>query len=89
VRRLTRTVIRTRWFDDALLAALSPAAHPRPVAAQLLAAAEGGVELKLRPSGEPIRQVVLLGAGMDSRAWRLPLPPGADSGRIMVFGKGA
>ena len=80
VRRLTRTVIRTRWFDDSLLAALSPAAHPRPIAAQLREAAEGGVRLELRPSGAPIRQVVLLGAGMDSRAWRLPLPPGADSG---------
>lgn len=32
----------------------------------LLAALEGGA-----------RQVVLLGAGMDSRAWRLDLPPGA------------
>ena len=32
----------------------------------LLAALKGGA-----------RQVVLLGAGMDSRAWRLDLPPGA------------
>ena len=78
VRRLTRTVIRTRWFDDGLLAALSPAAHPRPLTAQLAAAPEGGgVSLELGPSGAPIRQVVLLGAGMDSRAWRLALPPGA------------
>lgn len=33
------------------------------------------VRLRLTPNATP-RQVVLLGAGMDTRAWRLRLPPG-------------
>jgi len=62
-----RFPIRVRYFDDALLEALGvldPSGFSPPWKATP------------RPeSGAMPRQVVMLGAGMDTRAWRLPLPP--------------
>lgn len=60
--------IRTKWFDDQLEASLGmPLGH--------LASAGDYVATTAKPGATP-RQVVLLGAGMDSRAWRLKLPAG-------------
>eukprot|EP00884_Botryococcus_braunii_P022273 jgi/Botrbrau1/872/Bobra.0352s0061.1 len=79
-RFVTRIAIRTKWFDDRLLQALSGAA-PGATGLQLRMgpAPSGGegVYVDLHAVALPLpQQVVLLGAGMDSRAWRLPLPPG-------------
>lgn len=91
--------IRTRWFDDQLLAALGRDIVPAavvPSALRGVPAAAGGAEAgssavaeaegpyvvggasgRNGTAAEPPRQVVLLGAGMDSRPWRLDLPEGA------------
>jgi Leucine carboxyl methyltransferase len=79
-----RVAIRTLWFDSQLLAALDPARQPQPLLAELRPGASSvssngsssGVQLRLTANATP-RQVVMLGAGMDTRAWRLQLPPGA------------
>ena len=78
-----RVAIRTLWFDSQLLAALDPARQPQPLLAELRpgdssVGSNGGstVQLRLTANATP-RQVVMLGAGMDTRAWRLQLPPGA------------
>jgi hypothetical protein len=76
-RMVTLIAIRTKWFDDRILQALREGAGPRvAVGLQPDAATRVGVELRVCEPPRPL-QVVLLGAGMDSRAWRLPLPPGA------------
>lgn len=94
--QITRVAIRTLWFDDQLLAALDPARQPQPLLARLQLGSSGSsgggngsgsrgggddsvVSLQLRPNATP-KQVVLLGAGMDTRAWRLQLPPGEYPG---------
>ncbi len=82
-----RVAIRTLWFDTQLLAALDPARQPQPLLAELRprgsAVSSNGsssaVQLGLTANATP-RQVVMLGAGMDTRAWRLQLPPGACGG---------
>lgn len=71
-------------FDKALLEALDTATHPRPLTLDLVVSSNssnggGPVTVVLRPRVVAPCQVVLLGAGMDSRAWRLPLPEGAYS----------
>jgi hypothetical protein len=112
LRKLGRIVIRTKFFDDAILTALgskqnelygplergegAPACAQvgRPAGRRLAGWLAGRVcccgaptLLKARRSSpRSVRatpcaarrsaQVVLLGAGMDSRPWRLALPPG-------------
>jgi Leucine carboxyl methyltransferase len=79
-----RVAIRTLWFDRQLLEALDPARQPQPLLAELQCGGSGAssngsgsaVQLRLTAYATP-RQVVMLGAGMDTRAWRLQLPPGA------------
>lgn len=89
--QITRVAIRTLWFDRQLLAALDAERQPQPLLSDLSIDGGGddtsragggggdcaaGVRLSLRRNATP-RQVVLLGAGMDTRAWRLALPAGA------------
>ena len=84
--QVTRIAIRTLWFDQQLLAALDAARQPQLLRADVVVAGNdgsggggsisaGGVRLQLAANATP-RQVVLLGAGMDTRAWRLALPAG-------------
>lgn len=61
-RSLNRIVVRTLYWDDCIKAALQ---LPCP------AFLDG-----LKAAAAVCKQVVLLGAGMDTRAWRLALPPG-------------
>ena len=72
---MSRIGLRTRWFDQGVVDSLTPGSHPLPVAVTLTPSSPDQVTLSLtlRP---PACQVVLLAAGMDARAWRLPLPPG-------------
>ena len=66
---------RHRWFDAGILEAL--AGEGRGVEVKLVEAKEKGkvrAEISPRGGGEGIQQVVLLGSGMDARAWRLDLP---------------
>jgi O-methyltransferase involved in polyketide biosynthesis len=63
--------VRTRWFDDQLEACLG-----MPLGAAAAAAAAGDYIVAAPPPGRAPRQVVVLGAGMDSRPWRLKLPAG-------------
>eukprot|EP00878_Enallax_costatus_P023758 GHUV01025298.1.p1 GENE.GHUV01025298.1~~GHUV01025298.1.p1 ORF type:complete len:506 (+),score=168.56 GHUV01025298.1:180-1697(+) len=69
-RPVPRLIMRTVFFDDAILAAVgSPSERSSE--------AMGAVLEKCKQQGLPFcRQVVLLGSGMDSRPWRLDLPPG-------------
>ncbi|KAL6749518.1 S-adenosyl-L-methionine-dependent methyltransferase [Haematococcus lacustris] len=67
--RVTRLVMRTLYFDDALRVALGQ--HHRAQAAALRSLAQEAGH------GVGCSQVVLLGAGMDTRAWRLPLASSA------------
>lgn len=69
--------VRTRWFDDEVLAALATG-DGRAVVVRIEVVAEGRVALTMAPpppSATAPRQVVALGAGMDTRPWRLALPP--------------
>ena len=100
---------RHRWFDAGILEALAGEGHG--VEVRLAAAAgraeEGGgpVRVEISPRGGRagrgrgaagrIQQVVLLGSGMDARAWRLPLPGGnavswfdLDSGPVCEIKRG-
>jgi O-methyltransferase involved in polyketide biosynthesis len=68
--KISPIAARTWWVDRSILTALTTPAIPGTkgwLSARLSASARG-------PSSPP-RQLVLVGAGMDSRAWRLPLPP--------------
>lgn len=70
--KVSRIGLRTRWFDQGVVNALTPGNHPLPVSVTLTPGTTNiTVSLSLRP---PARQVVLLAAGMDARAWRLPFP---------------
>lgn len=73
--KINMFAIRTRWFDDQLEASLGMLARQVPSQAK-----DGGI---CRPytaetfhPGYQAKQVVVLGAGMDSRPWRLQLPSG-------------
>ena len=69
--KISQIPARSWWFDRAIMIALtSPAVQATKgwLSARLTSSARG-------PSAPP-RQLVMLGSGMDSRAWRLPLPPG-------------
>lgn len=75
--KISRSAIRTKWYDEQLLAALSQATHPLPLSVHLkVAPGSAGISAVQVQEVSAPRQVVLLGAGMDSRAWRLPLAPG-------------
>lgn len=69
--KISQIAARSWWFDREIMTALTSPAVPGSkgwLSARLTNSARG-------PSAPP-RQVVVLGAGMDSRPWRLPLPPG-------------
>lgn len=68
-QRTLRFPIRVRYFDDAILEALG-AKHAASFSPPWDATPHDAA-----PRATP-QQVVMLGAGMDSRPWRLPLPPG-------------
>jgi Leucine carboxyl methyltransferase len=61
--------------------------HPHPLRLELWPDADGagGVRVALSPNGAVPRQVVLLGAGMDSRAWRLDLPAGGAAATVATL----
>ncbi|KAG2494050.1 hypothetical protein HYH03_007694 [Edaphochlamys debaryana] len=63
--------IRTAEVDEHLMQAVARGS------AAAAAAADGGGG---GSAGEGLRQLVLVGAGLDARAWRLPLAPSAGSG---------
>lgn len=66
-RLIPKLVIRTRFFDDAVLGATGIESVPQHS------------ELTRALGHSPgCTQVVMLGAGMDSRPWRLPLPSGVS-----------
>lgn len=68
--KISQVAARSWWFDRQIMTALTSPAVPASkgwLSARLTNSARG-------PSAPP-RQVVVLGAGMDSRPWRLPLPP--------------
>lgn len=76
--KVGKMAIRTRWFDDQIEAALG-----MPVSATIpgvlrAASAPSRVDLPSyvwsHPDGHEPRQLVMLGAGMDSRPWRMKLP---------------
>lgn len=68
-----RIAIRTKFFDDAVLEGLERASAS--------ASALGGAS----SSTPRILQVVLLGAGYDTRAWRLRPPEGVARDRVVVY----
>ena len=68
-----RIAIRTKFFDDAVLEGLERASAS--------ASALGGAS----SSTPRILQVVLLGAGYDTRAWRLHPPEGVARDRVVVY----
>lgn len=65
--KINLMAIRTKWFDDQLEASLG---MPLPTVAN----PEAEYVASTSSPGNAPRQCVLLGAGMDSRAWRLKLP---------------
>lgn len=68
--KISQVAARSWWFDRQIMTALTSPAVPASkgwLSARLTNSARG-------PSAPP-RQVIVLGAGMDSRPWRLPLPP--------------
>ncbi|PSC68451.1 general transcription factor IIH subunit 2 [Micractinium conductrix] len=70
--------IRTRWFDDQVEAALGmPVSTQVPAclrAPEARPAADRPTYIWTYPAGHEPRQLVMLGAGMDSRPWRMKLP---------------
>lgn len=70
--KISQVAARTWWFDRQLMTALTSPAVP---ASKGWLSARLGSSSSRGPSAPP-RQVVVLGSGMDSRPWRLPLPPG-------------
>ncbi|KAI3429344.1 hypothetical protein D9Q98_005439 [Chlorella vulgaris] len=76
--KIGKMAIRTRWFDDQIQAALGmpvSAGIPGPLRA---ATASEHIDMASyvwrHPDGHQPRQLVMLGAGMDSRPWRMKLP---------------
>jgi O-methyltransferase involved in polyketide biosynthesis len=69
--KISPIAARTWWVDRSILTALTTPAIPGTkgwLSARLSASARG-------PSAPP-QQLVIVGSGMDSRPWRLPMPPG-------------
>lgn len=73
-----KIAVRTRFFDDFILDACSgsPYSPPRRRSRlrRLLSYLFGRNQPPQPPSPDPITQVLILGCGMDTRAWRLQLP---------------
>lgn len=65
--KINKMAIRTKWFDDQLLASLD-----MPLGSLLTL--DNYITSTLPSDGIAPRQVVVLGSGMDSRPWRLRLP---------------
>ena len=66
--------VRTRWFDDVLLDAAAGWTG-RAVVRMVADDAANTVAVSVTPEPcPPVTQVVSLGAGLDARPWRLPLP---------------
>jgi O-methyltransferase involved in polyketide biosynthesis len=72
-----RIAIRTKFFDDAVLEGLERASASASASATALGGASS--------STPRILQVVLLGAGYDTRAWRLRPPEGVARDRVVVY----
>jgi O-methyltransferase involved in polyketide biosynthesis len=68
---LSNISARVWWFDRQILAALAGAPTPGPGAVGASGGAAGAAA-----AAPPLRQVVVLGAGLDARPWRLALPKG-------------
>lgn len=64
-RTVSYTIIRTRYFDDALTAALNSETKQHSLFSELNAFLE-------TQTGDLCEQVVSVGSGFDSRPWRLP-----------------
>ncbi len=67
--RVSNVAVRVAWFDDQINRALAATSSP----------ASSNSDDFVKVGTNTPRQVVVLGAGMDTRPWRLPLPPGAPS----------
>lgn len=76
--KVNMITIRTKWFDDQLEASLGmPLGRIDIITDNLIKSTdEPDYVVSTVKSGNAPRQVVLLGAGMDSRAWRMKLPAG-------------
>ncbi|KAL4434648.1 hypothetical protein ABPG77_002771 [Micractinium sp. CCAP 211/92] len=76
--KVGKMAIRTRWFDDQIEAALGMPVSTHIPACLRVAGAPMSVDLGAyvwtHPQGHEPRQLVMLGAGMDSRPWRMKLP---------------
>ncbi|KAL4447524.1 hypothetical protein ABPG75_004743 [Micractinium tetrahymenae] len=76
--KVGKMAIRTRWFDDQIEAALGMPVSTHIPACLRAAGAPSTVDLGAyvwtHPQGQEPRQLVMLGAGMDSRPWRMKLP---------------
>lgn len=76
--KVGKMAIRTRWFDDQIEAALGMPVSTHIPACLRAAGAPTTVDLGAyvwaHPQGHEPRQLVMLGAGMDSRPWRMKLP---------------
>lgn len=84
--KASRIGLRTRWFEEQLLAALQRDSHPYPLAVQLSVPQQkgsaggeacGALAVAVGYRDVP-SQVVMLAAGMDARPWRLDCPPGTS-----------
>lgn len=71
-KSVNKLIIRTVYFDQAVQ--LCTGSWQSKASGQALP--ETLVSLQAALQGTACKQVVLLGAGMDTRAWRLDLPPG-------------
>ena len=74
-----KIAVRTRYFDDFTLDACSSSSSSSPTSKgrrlrRLLAALFGQPQPQPPRPTPPITQVLILGCGMDTRAWRLQLP---------------
>lgn len=72
--KINSMAIRTKWFDDQLEASLGMPIDPSIVSSST--SREDPYIVRTANAGALPRQVVVLGAGMDSRPWRLKLPEG-------------
>ena len=81
-----RIAIRTKFFDDAVVAAISDGAEHDARRRRIdVAAAVHRIEKQQGGLNDAPSQwqVVLLGAGLDTRAWRLAPAPGAAPARAV------
>ncbi|KAG2501560.1 hypothetical protein HYH03_000067 [Edaphochlamys debaryana] len=72
-RPIPRIIMRTKWFDDVAMAVTWRGQGPAAEVVRLRCHAALGDAVG---RAAKCLQVVLLGAGLDARPWRLALPPG-------------